>query len=239
MKGSRDSPPSNVPRKKWMKRMTGTRPAHAARDSVPIVYFVDDDPRMRGAIERLLTLSKVAVEAYASGAEFLAAARFDRPGCIVLDVSMPQMTGLEVQEALKRREVALPVVFLTGSSDIPIAVTAMREGAVDFIEKPFQNEDFVARVRAAIEHNLRVRHVESERAALRSHINKLTPREREIMDLVVTGKTSKEIARVIGTSHRTVEIHRARLMEKMGAATLAELVRMRLQLPAAGPEQIR
>jgi len=195
-----------------------------------VVYFVDDDPGMRAAIQRLLTLSKVAVEVYASGAEFLDAARFDRPGCIVLDVSMPQMSGLEVQAALKQRDVALPVVFLTGSSDIPIAVTAMREGAIDFIEKPFQNEDFVARIRAAIARHLRVRHADSERAAVRSHIDKLTPREHQIMELVVTGKTSKEIARAIGSSHRTVEIHRARLMEKMGAKTLAELVRLRMQV---------
>jgi len=143
---------------------------------------------------------------------------------------MPQMSGLQVQSALKQRHVALPVVFLTGSSDIPIAVAAMREGAVDFIEKPFDNEDLVARLRAAIERGLNARRDEASRLELQARAAKLTPREREVMDLVVTGLTSKEIARVVGASHRTVEIHRAHLMEKMVAGTLAELVRAHLAL---------
>jgi len=196
----------------------------------PLVLVVDDDDGMRSALQRLLTRGGLAVDAYATGEQFLAAARFDRPGCIVLDVGMPQMSGLEVQALLKRRGVMLPVVFLTGSADIPIAVAAMREGAVDFIEKPFENDDLVLRVRAAIEHDQRSRRRQHERTAIIKRLEKVTPREREVMELVVTGKTSKQIARDLGASHRTVEIHRARLMEKMEAATLADLVRMHLLL---------
>jgi FixJ family two-component response regulator len=202
----------------------------------PIVLVVDDDDGMRSALQRLLTRAGLAVEAYASGAALLAGARFDRPGCIVLDVNMPQMSGLEVQAQLKQRSVALPVVFLTGAADIPIAVAAMREGAVDFVEKPFENDDLVARVRVAIEHDQRSRRRDRERAALSGRLQKVTPREREVLELVVTGKTSKQIARALGTSHRTVEIHRRRLMEKMHASTLADLVRMHLQLRGNEPD---
>ena len=196
----------------------------------PVVLIVDDNDGMRAALERLLTLAKLSVESYASGSEFLASARFDRPGCIVLDVAMPQMSGLEVQAHLNERGVNLPIVFLTGTSDIPIAVAAMREGAADFIEKPFDNADLVARVRNAIEHHEVRRRGQAEVAAIHERLARLTPREREVMELVVAGRTSKEIARIVGSSHRTVEIHRARLMEKMGAASLAELVRLRLSL---------
>jgi len=203
-------------------------PDRRSTDPGPVVFVVDDDDGMRSALQRLLTLAKLPVEAYASGVEFLAAARLDRHGCILLDVSMPQMSGLQVQANLKQKQVSLPVIFLTGSSDIPIAVAAMREGAVDFIEKPFDNEDLVTRVRAAIEQHEQVRRGDAERLAIVARAQRLTPREREIMDHVVTGLTSKEIARVVGASHRTVEIHRARLMEKMAAATLADLVRMHL-----------
>jgi FixJ family two-component response regulator len=200
------------------------------QDSDPLVRVVDDDEGMRSALRRLLAVAKLDAELYASGSEFLETAQFDRPGCVLLDVNMPQMSGLQVQSALKQRHVALPVVFLTGSSDIPIAVAAMREGAVDFIEKPFDNEDLVARLRAAIERGLNARRDEASRLELQARAAKLTPREREVMDLVVTGLTSKEIARVVGASHRTVEIHRAHLMEKMVAGTLAELVRAHLAL---------
>jgi len=200
-------------------------------DPGPIVFVVDDDDGMRAALQRLLTLANLPVDPYASGVEFLAAARLDRPGCIILDVSMPHMSGLQVQAALKQKQVALPIIFLTGSSDIPVAVAAMREGAVDFIEKPFGNEDLVRRVHAAIKQYEQVRRSGAERLEIVVRAQRLTPREREIMNLVVTGLTSKEIARLVGASHRTVEIHRARLMEKMAAATLADLVRMHLQLP--------
>ena len=198
------------------------------------VFVVDDQPNMRSALQRLLLRAGFVVELYASGSEFLAKAKFDGPGCILLDVSMPEMTGLEVQERLKKRRVTLPIVFLTGTADVPIAVAAMREGAIDFIQKPFDNDDLVARLRKAIEQTTRLRAGGGiERAAVLRGLHALTPREREVMELVVAGRTSKEIARIIGASHRTVEIHRSRMMQKMAAATVADLVRMRVMLADA------
>jgi FixJ family two-component response regulator len=157
----------------------------------------------------------------------------DAANCIVLDVAMPGMDGLAVQAALKARGVAAPIVFLTGSADIPVAVAAMREGAVDFIEKPFDNADLVARVRSAIEHQARQRRHDAGLADAQARLRQLTAREREVFQRVAAGKTSKEVARELGVSHRTVEIHRARVMEKMGTPTLAELVRMQLLVESA------
>lgn len=198
----------------------------------PVVLVVDDNDGVRSALRRLLMASNLSVELYSSGAELLTKAKFDRPGCLVLDISMPGMSGLEVQTELKRRHVMLPIVFLTGTAEIPIAVAAMREGAVDFIEKPFENEDLVARVRRAIDIHEHERRNAAERATILACLETLTPREREVMELVVAGRTNKEIARLINTSHRTIEIHRSHLMEKMRAPSLAELVRMRLLVGA-------
>jgi RNA polymerase sigma factor (sigma-70 family) len=194
----------------------------------PVVLVVDDDASMRASLRRLLTVARIGVEVYASGTEFLAEAKLDRPGCVLLDVGMPAMSGLEVQARLNQRGVSLPVIFLTGSADIPIAVAAMREGAVDFVEKPFENDDLLARVRRAIAHHHRHRKIEEDRQIVLQRLATLTPREREVLELVVAGNTNKEIARVLGASHRTIEIHRVHLMEKMTASTLADLVRMRL-----------
>jgi len=195
----------------------------------PVVFVVDDDDHMRAAVRRVLTNADFAIEAYASGAEFLANAHLPRPGCLILDFKMPGMNGLEVQAALKERGVELPIIFLTGSSDVPIAVTAMREGAIDFLEKPFDNAALLERVHAAIERNLRWWRDHGEREALSLRLASLTARERSVFDLVVEGNTNKEIARKLGASYRTIEIHRRRVMEKMGAQTLAQLVRMRPQ----------
>ena len=197
---------------------------------MPTVFVIDDHPHMRSALRRLLVRAGFSVELYASGNEFLATPKLDGPGCILLDVSMPDMTGLEVQARLKKRRTALPVIFLTGTADIPIAVAAMREGAVDFIQKPFDNDDLVARVRKAVAQHSPVPGGVMERSTVLRGLDSLTPREREVMELVVAGRTSKEIARIIGASHRTVEIHRSRLMQKMAAATVADLVRMRMLL---------
>ncbi len=198
--------------------------------SAPVVFVVDDDDLMRAALQRLLVHAGLTVEQYASGAEFLAQAKLDRPGCLLLDVSMPGMSGLEVQARLNQLRLGLPVVFLTGSSHIPIAVAAMREGAVDFIEKPFDNDDVVNRVRKAIARDDHKRSDEQDKQAVVERLNSLTPRECGVMELVVAGKTSKEIARALGVSPRTIEIHRVHLMEKMSVPTLAALVRMRLMV---------
>jgi two-component system, LuxR family, response regulator FixJ len=193
-----------------------------------VVFVVDDDELMRSALRRLLQSAGLPAQIYASGAEFLSQASLDRPGCVVLDVGMPGMNGLEVQNQLRQRRPDLPVIFLTGSSDIPIAVAAMRDGAQDFIEKPFENADLLARIRLAIAHDTHLRHGHVEREEVLRRFKSLTARERGVMELVVAGSTNKEIARSLGASHRTIEIHRRRVMEKMAAPTLADLVRMRL-----------
>lgn len=208
-------------------------PLTATRQAV--VFVVDDQPHMRAALRRLLLRAGFEVETFAGGREFLSQAQLDRPGCVLLDVNMPEMSGLDVQARLKARRVPLPVVFLTGTADIPIAVAAMREGAVDFIEKPFDNDDLVARIRRAIAQHAPVRTDDAERPAVLRRLAELTPREREVMELVVAGRTSKEIARIVGASHRTIEIHRGRLMRKMEASSVAELVRMRLLVAGVAP----
>jgi FixJ family two-component response regulator len=198
--------------------------------NTPVVFVVDDDDLMRASLRRLLVKADLAVELYASGAEFIAQARLDRHGCVLLDVGMPHMSGPEVQAHLNERRLGLPVIFLTGSSEIPVAVAAMREGAVDFIEKPFDNDDVVARVRKAIARSGQQRRYDVDKQAALQRVNTLTPRECAVMELVVAGKTTKEIARTLDASPRTIEIHRSHLMDKMGASTLADLVRMRLSL---------
>lgn len=210
-----------------------TRRAHAAQGAAePVVLIVDDDDLIRSSVRRLLATANLATEQYSSGADFLAQAKFDRPGCLILDFRMPGMNGLEVQASLKQRSVELPVIFLTGSSDIPVAVAAMREGAADFLEKPFDNADLLARVRQALERDAQWRQRNTQRQDVLQRFNSLTARERSVFELVVTGKTNKEIARELGASYRTIEIHRRRVMEKMDAPTLADLVRMRPDGPA-------
>ena len=196
--------------------------------TTPVIFIVDDDRLMGATLLRLFTNAGMAAEFYASGAEFLARAKLDRHACLLLDVSMPDMSGLEVQARLHHLRVSLPVIFLTGSSCIATAVAAMREGAVDFIEKPFDNDDLVERVRRAIALDGHQRSDEGDKQGVLQRLKTLTPRECRVMELVVAGRTSKEIARVLDSSHRTIDIHRAHLMEKMSASTLAALVRMRL-----------
>lgn len=202
-------------------------------DARPVVLVVDDEAGMRSALMRLLTGHGLGVELYDSGPALLAQARLDRPGCLLLDVRMPDMDGLAVQAELNRRGVVLPTVFLTGAADVPVAVAAMRAGAADFIEKPFENELLLARVQQVIaRHAQRMAELKEQLEIVR-RMGSLTPREREVMGLVVTGLTSKEIARKLGASPRTIEIHRTKVMEKMQADTLADLVRMYLQAPTA------
>lgn len=193
-----------------------------------LVFIVDDDDFMRSAMRRLFASNGIAAEIYASGMEFLDQAPFERGGCVLLDVRMPGLNGLEVQAALKQRRIELPVIFLTASADVPIAVSAMREGAVDFLEKPFENEDLLARVRGALERHQNQRRGSVEREDVQRRLASLTARERSVLDLVVAGQTNKEIARTLGASFRTIEIHRRHVMEKMAVSTLADLVRLKL-----------
>ena len=221
-----------------MRRPPWQNPACAARKRAGVepmsdspsssrVLIVDDDDAMRAALHRLFKAAGFAVETFASGPELLANGDLARPGVLLLDVLMPGMTGLELQEALVKRGPTPPIVFLTASHSVPMAVTAMQRGAVDFVEKPFENEDLVARVRRALRQAPKPADT-GRRADYERKRATLTPREREVMDLVVTGKTNKEIARVLDVSPRTVEVHRFRVMDKMEAASLAALVSMAL-----------
>lgn len=191
-----------------------------------MVAVVDDDDGMRNALYRLLRNARFEVEMHASAQEFLDRSRPDQLGCLLLDVRMPGMDGLTLQQILIERSERVPLIFLTGQADVAMAVAAMRDGALDFVEKPFDNEDLLRRVRRAMAVGEELRRAEQESAHIRLCRERLTPREAEVMELMVTGKLSKQIADVLDVSPRTVEIHRARVMEKMEAGSLADLVRM-------------
>jgi two-component system response regulator FixJ len=192
------------------------------------VFIVDDEEPMRNALQRLFRAEGLAAEAHASADDFLNAYKADRPGCLLLDLMMPGMTGLELQADLVQRGFRIPILFLTGAGEVATAVAAMKAGAIDFIEKPFDNAFLVERVRRALEYatGQQIAHFGADE--IRRRMALLTPREREVMQYVVAGNTSKTTARLLGVSHRTVEIHRARIMEKMQAESLADLVRMAL-----------
>ena len=194
----------------------------------PLVLVVDDEAPMRAALNRLLLGAGLAVAQFDSGDALLAAAPWQQGACILLDMKMPGRSGLEVQSELNRLGVTVPVIFLTGAGDVPKAVTAMHAGAADFIEKPFDNALLLERVKEAIARGQQRRELDSERAEVRRRLERLTARERQVLEQVVAGRTNKEIARILGASHRTIEIHRTHVMEKMAASSLAGLVRMRL-----------
>lgn len=169
-------------------------------------------------------------EIYHSANDFLEGHGNDRAGCLVLDIRMPGLGGLELQEKLNEMGSTLPIIFITGHGDVPMAVEAMQKGAVDFIQKPFRDQELLERISEALKTDQKRRSARDQKAAVVEHLGKLTKREREVMDLVVTGKPNKVIAYELGVSQRTVEIHRARVMEKMQARSLADLVRMHLAI---------
>lgn len=194
------------------------------------VFIVDDDDAVRSSLRLLVKASGFPVIAYASANEFLAAWRPEQPGCLILDVRMPGMSGIELQQELNQRGAIIPVIFISGHGDIPMAVGAIQHGAFDFLSKPFGDQELIDRVRRALEADASQRKMLAERELLRSRLESLTPREQEVLALVVQGKANKVMAGDLGVSQRTVEIHRARVMEKMGAQSLAQLVRMTIEL---------
>ncbi len=190
------------------------------------VYVVDDDDAARDSLAWLLRSANLTVETYASGEAFLEQVRKGCNGCAVLDVRMPGLSGLELQECLSSESIVLPIVIVTGHGDVPMAVKAIKAGALDFIEKPFNDQLLLERVKHALEYNERTREAEGERARVKSRLSQLTPREREVLALVVMGNPNKMIASQLEISCRTVEIHRGRVMEKMQVGSLSELVRL-------------
>jgi len=196
----------------------------------PTVYIVDDDEAVRSSLRLLLKSVAVPVILFSSAQEFLEAYQPDAPGCVLLDVRMPGMSGLELQEQLNYRGAVIPVVFITGHGDVPMAVEAMRHGAFDFLQKPFRDQDLIDRVQKAFAKDAANRQQFSELERVRERFASLTGREREVLALVTSGKANKVIAADLGVSPRTVEIHRARVMEKMEVRSLAQLVRMTMEL---------
>lgn len=194
------------------------------------VFVVDDDDAVRDSLAMLLRSVGLQVEAFDSGIAFLERYRPDFTGCIVLDIRMPKMSGLEVQQRLRESGSRLPVIFITGHGDIPMAVQAIKEGAADFIQKPFRDQDLLDRIHSALAEDTRLRSADSQRSGLAACYASLTEREREVMGMVVAGKANKVIALDLNLSQRTVEIHRARVMEKMEARSLADLVKMAIDL---------
>ena len=192
----------------------------------PTVFVVDDYAPGRRSISRLLRAAGFAVTAFASAEEFLAQYDPETPGCLVLDLAMPEVSGLELQGILAEKGSLLPIIFLTAHGDIPKSVQAMKRGATDFLTKPVNDEDLLAAVRVAIEKDRALRREQAELSEIRARLATLTPREREVLECVVAGKLNKEIAGELGTVEQTVKIHRAHVMQKMRVQSVAELVRL-------------
>jgi FixJ family two-component response regulator len=194
------------------------------------VFIVDDEDEMRGALTTLLEAEGYGVAAYASGPEFLEALEPDQSGCIVLDINLPQITGLHVQQLLADRGIDLPIIFLTGFGDVPKATAGLKGGAVDFLEKPVDADVLFDAIRKALEIGERLREEKARRQEVEALYAHLTPREKEIIVLLAQGYSAKQVGRALGISHRTAEIHRARIMEKLGVQSLADLVALAIRL---------
>ena len=204
-------------------------------DSRPTVFVVDDDASVREAVRSLLRSVGLLVETFGTAQEFLSNPRNGAPGCLVLDVRLPGIGGLELQHQLAERNLHIPIIFITGHGDIPMSVRAIKAGAVEFLTKPFRDQDLLDAVQQAIDQDRRARQQRAEIAELRQRYDGLSPREREVMELVVRGLPNKQIAGTLGTSEATVKLHRGRSMQKMQAASLADLIRMaeKLAIPAS------
>jgi len=202
----------------------------AAKIESQVVFVIDDDASMRDAVSRLLNAVGLTVQTFASAREFLAGRLPDVPGCAVLDVRLPGLSGLDLQREMVERGIHIPVIFITGHGDIPMSVQAMKAGAVEFLTKPFRDQDLLDAVRSGIQLDRQGRKERAELAELRDGLRQLTPREREVMSLVVAGLLNKQIALRLGTSEKTIKIHRSHVMQKMRADSLADLVKMSQKL---------
>ena len=192
----------------------------------PIVLVVDDDSSVRRSLKRLIGSTGVEVETFASAEDFLRRDPPDRPSCLVLDVRLPDLSGIDLQEELARAELSMPIIFITGHATVPMSVQAMKAGAVDFIQKPFDEKELLEAIERAIDGDMRARGKRAETMEIQRRLAILTPREHEVFALVVTGMLNKKIAGRLGTSEKTIKVHRGRVMKKMKAVSLADLVRM-------------
>ena len=192
----------------------------------PMVYIIDDDPSARNGLTRLVSVAGMKVESFASAKDFLASGKSEGPGCIVLDVRMPDMTGPELQEELCKADYCMPIIFLSAHGDVPTAAVAMKKGAVDFLTKPVDRDDLLEAIRVSLAKDAENRVQCAESSSIHEHIKTLTPREHEVMTYVVTGMLNKQIAYELHISEETVKIHRGRVMQKLGIESVAELVRL-------------
>jgi FixJ family two-component response regulator len=203
----------------------------------PIVFVIDDDASIRDAVKRLIASVGLRVETFGSTREFLAAKRPDAPACLVLDVRLPDVSGLEFQRDLAMLDFQIPIIFITGHADIPMTVRAMKAGAVEFLTKPFRGQELLDAVQEAIAKDRAAWSERAQMAELRGRYDTLTPREKEVLKLVASGLLNKQVGAELGTSELTVKTHRGRVMEKMGADSLADLVRMSERLNSSPAKQ--
>jgi FixJ family two-component response regulator len=196
------------------------------KEPEPIVFVIDDDPLIRDGIQSLIKSIGLRAETFASAQDFMLAKRPDAPACLILDVRMPGLNGLDLQRKLTDAEIHIPIIFITGHGDIPMTVRAMKEGALEFLTKPVRGQDLLDAVQKALSHDRGLRKEHAELTELRVRFDSLTPRETEVLNLVVAGLLNKQIAYELGTSELTVKTHRAHVMEKTQANSLAHLVRM-------------
>ena len=204
------------------------------KDAAPMVYVVDDDPSVRRAIKRLIESIGLRVELFGSAQEFMSGkTRPDVPSCLVVDIRLPGISGLDFQQELTKACIHIPIIFITAHGDVPMTVRAMKAGAVEFLTKPFRDQDLLDAIQLGLERDRARRQQEAEIAVLEERFESLTQREREVITMVVAGNLNKQIAAEIGTTENTVKVHRSRAIDKMQAQSLADLVRMaeRLQIP--------
>jgi len=199
-------------------------------DRNPMIYVVDDDASVCRSIERLLLSRDYRTKAFTSAHDFLSLKYYERPACLVLDLAMPDVNGIEVQEKLIASDISLPIIFISGNATIPASVRAMKAGAVNFIEKPFDHNVLIAEIEKSIQQDVKISHREMEILAIKQCIDTLTPRENEVFKQVITGKLNKQIAAELGVCEKTIKVHRANMMKKMHVRSVAELVRLSASL---------